>query len=113
MKQDAAKQIESTIGTATGEKFTLYGDEKSGEQLHENKAEQATRTVFEPYKPKYRRRGTGSVHQIGENTWEGRYTPTVNGKRVARNIYAHTEKECEQKLAELIQEMKAKFGITG
>lgn len=113
MKQDAAKQIESTIGMATGEKFALCGDEKSGEQLCENKAEQAPRRVFEPYKPKYRRRSTGSVHRISENTWEGRYTPTVNGKRIARNIYAHTEKECEQKLAELIQEMKAELGITG
>ena len=113
MKQDAAKQIESTIGTATGEKFALYGDEKSGEQLHETKAEQATQAIFEPYKPKYRRHGTGSIHQISENTWENRYTQTVNSKRVARNIYAHTEKDCEQKLAELIQEMKAEFGITG
>lgn len=112
MKQDAAKQIESTIGTATGEKFALCGDKKIGEQLCDKESERATRTIFELYKPKYRRRGTGSVHRISENTWEGRYTPTVNGKRVARNVYAHTEQECEQKLSELIQEMKAELGIT-
>ena len=30
----------------------------------------------------------------------------LNGKRMARNVYAHTEEECEAKLAELIREMK-------
>ena len=47
-------------------------------------------------------RGTGSVHQVGKNVWEGRYTPTVNGKRIARNIYADSEEACEVKLEELI-----------
>ena len=45
------------------------------------------------------------------HTEQGRYTPTVNGKRVARNIYADSEEECEKKLEELIKEMKAEFGI--
>lgn len=75
MKQDAAKQIESTIGTATGEKFALCDEKEKYEDLPENSSKQATRTVFEPYKPKYRRRGTGSLHRISENTWEGRYPP--------------------------------------
>jgi hypothetical protein len=43
--------------------------------------------------------------------WEGRYTPTVNGKRIARNIYADSEEACEIKLEALIKEMKAEFGI--
>jgi hypothetical protein len=43
--------------------------------------------------------------------WEGRYTPTVNGKRIARNVYADTVEECEEKLEALIKEMKAEFGI--
>lgn len=38
--------------------------------------------------------------------WEGRYSPTVNGKRLARNVYASTVEGCEQKLAQLIREMK-------
>ena len=46
------------------------------------------------------------MSKINDNLWEGRYTPTVNGKRMARNVYAHTEEECEEKLAELIREMK-------
>lgn len=32
-----------------------------------------------------------------------------NGCRLARNVYAHSEKECEQKLAELIVQMKAEI----
>ena len=56
-------------------------------------------------------RGTDSVHQVSKNVWEGRYTPTVNGKRIARNIYADSEEACEKKLEELIKEMKAEFGI--
>ena len=36
----------------------------------------------------------------------GRYSPTVNGKRMARNVYALTKAECEAKLTELIRGMK-------
>ena len=32
-----------------------------------------------------------------------------NGARLARNVYAHSEKECEQKLAELIVQTKAEI----
>ena len=37
------------------------------------------------------------------------YSPIVNGRRMARNVYAKTEAECEEKLAELIREMKAEI----
>ena len=39
------------------------------------------------------------------------YSPKVNGKRMARNIYAPTEAECEEKLAVLIAEMKQELAI--
>ena len=55
---------------------------------------------------KQRKRGDGSLHLRKDGRWEGRYSPKVNGKRIARNVYAPTEEECEQKLTELIQEMK-------
>ena len=74
-------------------------------------ADQPKATVFEPYKGKKRKSGTGYVKQLSANCWQGRYTPTINGKRIARNVYAPTEDECEVKLAELIREMKAEFGI--
>ena len=33
----------------------------------------------------------------------------LNGKRMPRNVYAHTEEECEEKLAQMIREMKAEI----
>ena len=68
-----------------------------------------SRTAFQPVKSRYRRPGTGCISQINDHLWEGRYSPKVNGKRMARNVYAKTEAECEVKLAELIQEMKAEI----
>lgn len=64
------------------------------------------RTTFQAVKGKYRKRGTGCVTQISDHLWEGRYSPKVNGKRMARNIYAPTEEKCEEKLAQLIAQMK-------
>ena len=60
-------------------------------------------------KGKYRKPGTGCISKINEHLWEGRYSPKVNGKKTVRNIYAHTEEECEEKLAELIKIMKAEI----
>ena len=63
-------------------------------------------STFQPYKGQRRKPGTGCISQINDHLWEGRYSPKVDGKRIARNVYAPTEEECEQKLAELIKEMK-------
>ncbi len=63
---------------------------------------------FEPYKPKCRKSGTGCVTMINDHLYEGRFTPTnAYGKREAHNIYAKTREECEEKLAELIVQVKA------
>ena len=61
---------------------------------------------FEPVKSKYRKPGTGSITKLNDHLWEGRYSPKVNGKKMVRNIYAHSEEECEEKLAQMIREMK-------
>ena len=67
-------------------------------------------STFLPHKGQRRKPGTGCVSQINENLWEGRYSPKLpNDDRLARNIYTHSEKECEQKLAELIVQMKAEI----
>ena len=67
-------------------------------------------STFLPHKGQRRKPGTGCVSQINEKLWEGRYSPKLpNGCRLARNVYAHSEKECEQKLAELIVQMKAEI----
>ena len=115
MKRDAAKRIDEAIGTVLGADVTASdascGDKNDEGQEPTKGADKPKTVEFKPYQPKYRKRGTGSVHQVSKNVWEGRYTPTVNGKRVARNIYADSEEECEKKLEELIKEMKAEFGI--
>ena len=64
---------------------------------------------FEPYKGKIRKPGTGCVSQINENLWEGRYSPKVDGKRMTRNVYAHSCEECEELLAEMIYQMKVEI----
>ena len=56
----------------------------------------------------YRQDGCSS--QINDHLFEGRYSPTwIDGKKHARNIYAHTREECEEKLKVLIAEMKAEL----
>ena len=103
------------IGTVLGADVTASdvscGDENGETEESTNSADKPKTVEFKPYQPKYRKRGTGSVHQVSKNVWEGRYTPTVDGKRVARNVYADSEEECEKKLEELIREMKAEYGI--
>ncbi len=45
-----------------------------------------------------------------DHLYEGRYSPKgADGKRISKNIYAKTEVECEEKLAELIRKMKAEI----
>ena len=43
-------------------------------------------------------------------SFEGRYSPKwPDGKKHARNVYAHTREECEEKLKTLLVEMKAEI----
>lgn len=115
MKRDAAKKIDEAIGAVLGADVAASdasrGDENGEAQEPDDGSYQPKVTVFEPYKGKKRKSGTGYVKQLSANCWQGRYTPTVNEKRIARNVYAPTEEECEVKLADLIKEMKAEFGI--
>ena len=71
--------------------------------------EKTTEAVFEPYKPKIRKSGTGCVTMINDHLYEGRFTPRVNGKRTSKNVYAKTREKCEEKLGELIKTMEAEI----
>ena len=65
---------------------------------------------FQAHKGQRRKAGTGCVSQINEKLWEGRYSPIwPDGKKHPRNVYAHSEEECEKLLAAMIVEMKAKI----
>ena len=65
---------------------------------------------FEAQKAPRRRPGTGYVKQIKDNLWEGRYSPIYpDGKRYPRNVYAHSEEECEALLKEVIREVNTEL----
>ena len=50
------------------------------------------------------------VTEINDHLFEGRYSPKwPDGKKHARNVYAHTREECEEKLKVLIEETKAEL----
>ena len=105
MQQQAAAKIDREIG-GTNAEVPVEGERKaSADEPHQN----ATEAKFEPYKGKIRKPGTGCISMINEHLYEGRYSPKVNSKRIARNVYANTREECEEKLAELIREMKAEI----
>ena len=62
---------------------------------------------FQPTPLKHRKSGTGGIYQLNDHLWEGKYSPRdAHGKRISRNVYAHTREECEEKLAAMIEEMK-------
>ncbi len=93
MRQSAAAKIDRTIA-------------KAEPQPEATVPKKPARTTFQAVKGKYHKPGTGCISQINDHLWEGRYSPKVNGKRMARNVYAPTEAECEEKLVWLIAEMK-------
>ena len=67
-------------------------------------------STFQVHKGRRRKAGTGCVTQINEKLWEGRYSPIwPDGKKHPRNIYAHSEEECEKLLAKMIAEMKTEI----
>ena len=105
MQQQAAVRIDREIGGTNAEMPEPPPPKVSDEATAEN----ATEPVFEPYKPKIRKSGTGCVTMINDHLYEGRFTPRVNGKRISKNVYAKTREECEKKLAELIKTMKAEI----
>lgn len=102
MQQQAAVKIDRKIGGTNAE--LPQAQEESAPTFH------STEQNFVPYKGKIRKPGTGCLTMINDHLYEGRFTPTnADGKRIARNVYAQTREECEEKLAILIKEMKAEI----
>lgn len=65
---------------------------------------------FEPKQPKIRRLETGCIYQINDHLWKGSFYPRLpNGKRKKFNVYAETRDQCETKLAEMIERVKAEI----
>ena len=81
-----------------------------GQETAPVQAEKPRMTDFKPYVGRKRRSGTGCVSEINDHLFEGRYSSKwPDGKKHARNVYAHTREECEEKLRVLIEEMKAEI----
>ena len=106
MQRAAAANIDRGIGKAASPE----SGSTPGQETAPGKSEKPGMTDFQPVLPSRRRPGTGCISQKGPNLWEGRYSPMwIDGKKHARNVYAHTREECEEKLKVLIIEMKTEL----
>ncbi|BAL00204.1 hypothetical protein OBV_30050 [Oscillibacter valericigenes Sjm18-20] len=99
MRQSAAANIDRGIGKV---------EPKQDDPAATPAQPQAPRmTDFKPYLGRKRKPGTGCISEINDHLFEGRYSPVwPDGKKHARNVYAHTREECEKKLEKLIVQMK-------
>ena len=106
MQRQAAANIDRGIGKAA----LSESGSAPGQETAPGRSEKPGMTDFQPIPRKQRRPGTGCITQKSPNLWEGRYSPTwIDGKKHARNVYAHTREECEEKLKVLIIEMKTEL----
>ena len=98
MRRTAAVKIDHGIGKADSQTETGTVPRKPAP------------STFQAHKGQRRKAGAGCVTQINERLWEGRYSPIwPDGKKHARNIYAHSKEECERLLAEMIAEMRVEI----
>ena len=106
MRLTAAANIDCGIGKATPQEDAS----EPGQEIAQAQAEKPKMTDFKPYVGRKRKSGTGCVSQINDHLFEGRYSPKwPDGKKHARNVYAHTREECEEKLKVLIIDMKTEL----
>ena len=106
MRFTAAANIDRGIGKAAPQADAS----ELGWETAPAQAEKPIMTDFKPYVGRKRRSGTGCVSEINDHLFEGRYSPKwPDGKKHARNVYAHTREECEENLKVLIVEMKAEI----
>lgn len=94
------------------QKDTVSIDRKIGktdaQYREESKKTVVDQRGFKAVEGNRRRPGTGCLHQISEHLWEGRYSrKNEEGKRIAKTVYGNTKEECEEKLAALVESMKA------
>ena len=106
MRLTAAANIDRSIGKAVPQEDAS----EPGQETAPATAEKPSMTDFKPYVGRKRRSGTGCVSEINDHLFEGRYSPKwPDGKKHARNVYARTREECEEKLKVLIIEMKTEL----
>ena len=105
MRLTSAANIDRGIGKAAPQEDAS----EPGRETAPDQPDKPRMTDFKPVMSR-RRAGTGCITQINDHLFEGRYSPKwPDGKKHARNVYAHTREECEEKLKVLIAEMKAEI----
>jgi len=110
MQMQAAVSIDRKIGGTNAQMPAV-------EQTPEETAKPPVNAPCEPTEPhpepiprKIRKSGTGCLYQINDNLWEGSFFPRLpSGKRKKFNVYAETKEQCEIKLAEMIERVKAEI----
>ena len=106
MQRAAAENIDRGIGKAAPQEDAS----EPGQETAPAQAKKPRMTDFKPYVGRKRKSGTGCVSEINDHLFEGRYSPKwPDGKKHARNVYAHTREDCEEKLKTLIVEMKTEI----
>lgn len=106
MRRTAAANIDRGIGKAAPPEDASAPGQGSASAT----PEKPRMTDFKPYMGRKRKPGTGCISEINDHLFEGRYSPKwPDGKKHARNVYAHTREECEEKLKQLIVEMKTEI----
>ena len=101
MQKQAAAKIDSHMGHGTGEDPRLHRDTEKKKQMS---------STYQPYLGKIRKPGTGCISQINDHLFEGKYAPkNAEGKREYHNVYAKTQDECEEKLAEMIKKVRERI----
>ena len=106
MRQTAAAKIDQGIGRCEPQDRVNSGSKGLPTQASDTRPA----APFEPYRGKIRKAGTGCVTQINDHLWEGKFSPKwPDGKKHSRSVYTRTESECEEKLADLIRQMKTEI----
>ena len=108
MQMQAAVSIDRKIGGTNAQMPVVEQTPEETAKPPANAPCAPTEPHPEPVPRKIRKSGTGCLYQINDNLWEGSFFPRLpGGKRKKFNVYAETREQCEVKLAEMIERVKA------
>lgn len=110
MQRQAAVHIDRKIGGTDAQMPVVVQTPEATAKPPVNTPCAPTEPHPEPTPRKIRKSGTGCLYQINDNLWEGSFFPRLpGGKRKKFNVYAETCEQCEIKLAEMIERIKAEI----
>jgi len=110
MQMQAAVSIDRKIGGTNAQMPAVEQTPEETAKPPANAPCAPTEPHPEPTPRKIRKSGTGCLYQINDNLWEGSFFPRLpGGKRKKFNVYAETKEQCEIKLAEMIERVKAEI----